>query len=119
MLYIFVSRILYLVFRAFARYKIRDTKAMLTKQRHITPEQLHDSLKKCAELVPVINEINELKEELNAVILVHSYVSPEIVYGVVDYVGDSYALSKNAMETKADVIVFAAVRFMGETAKIM
>ena len=106
---------------------------MLTKQRHITPEQLHESLKnikvggtvchyslkKCAELVPVINEINELKEELNAVILVHSYVSPEIVYGVGDYVGDSYALSKNAMETKADVIVFAAVRFMGETAKIM
>ncbi|MBI5415354.1 MAG: quinolinate synthase NadA [Candidatus Omnitrophica bacterium] len=106
---------------------------MLTKQHHITPDQLHESLKnirvggtvchyslkKCVELVPVINEINELKEELNAVILVHSYVSPEIVYGVGDYVGDSYALSKNAMETKADVIVFAAVRFMGETAKIM
>ncbi|MBI5023864.1 MAG: quinolinate synthase NadA [Candidatus Omnitrophica bacterium] len=106
---------------------------MLTKQRQITPEQLHESLKnikvggtvchyslkKCAELVPIINEINDLKEELNAVILVHSYVSPEIVYGVADYVGDSYALSKNAMETSADLIVFAAVRFMGETAKIM
>ncbi len=100
---------------------------------HITPEELyeslktikvggtacHYSLKKCAELVPTINAINELKEEKNAVILVHSYVSPEIVYGVADYVGDSYALSKNAMETDADVIVFAAVRFMGETAKVM
>jgi quinolinate synthase len=79
----------------------------------------HYSLKKCEEFVPIINEIRALKEEKNAIVLVHSYVSPEIVYGVGDFVGDSYALSKNAMETKADVIVFAAVRFMGETAKIL
>lgn len=105
---------------------------MLTVQ-HLTPQDLyetlknikvggtvcHYSLKKCEELVPIINEINELKEEKNACILVHSYVSPEIVYGVADYVGDSYALSKNAMETSAQTIVFAAVRFMGETAKIL
>lgn len=105
---------------------------MLTKQ-YITPQDLHESLKnirvggsvchyslkKCEEFVPLINEIRELKEEKNAVILVHSYVTPEIIYGVGDYVGDSYALSKNAMQTKADVIVFAAVRFMGETAKIL
>lgn len=105
---------------------------MITADR-ITAEQLHEtlqhikvggsvchySLKKCAEFVPMINEIRELKEEKNAVVLVHSYVSPEIVYGVGDYVGDSYALSKNAKETDADVIVFAAVRFMGETAKVV
>lgn len=105
---------------------------MITTQ-HITAEQLHEtlrnikvggsvchySLKKCEEFVPLINEIRELKEEKNAVILVHSYVTPEIIYGVGDYVGDSYALSKNAMQTDADVIVFAAVRFMGETAKIL
>ena len=105
---------------------------MLTKE-HITPQQLYNtlknirvggsvcqySLKKCEEFAPLINEINDLKEQKNAVILVHSYVSPEIIYGVGDYVGDSYALSKNAMETTADTIVFAAVRFMGETAKIL
>ena len=77
------------------------------------------SLKKCEELAPIVNEINELKEEQNAIILAHSYVSPEILYGVADFVGDSYELSKNAMSTKAKKIVFAAVRFMGETAQIL
>jgi quinolinate synthase len=77
------------------------------------------SLRKCEELVPIINEINELKEEKNAVILAHSYISPEIIYGVSDFVGDSYKLSKDALTTTASTIVFVAVRFMGETAKIL
>lgn len=77
------------------------------------------SLRKCEELVPLINEINELKEEKNAVILAHSYISPEILYGVSDFVGDSYKLSRDALTTSASTIVFVAVRFMGETAKIL
>jgi quinolinate synthase len=67
----------------------------------------------------LINEINELKKERNAAILAHSYVAPEITLGVADYSGDSYQLSKNAMETPAQTIIFAAVEFMGETAKIL
>lgn len=77
------------------------------------------SLKKCQELIPVINRINALKREKNAVIMAHSYVGPEIVYGVADHVGDSYALSLDAVRSDARVIVFAAVRFMGETAQIL
>jgi len=77
------------------------------------------TLEKCAEFVPLINEINELKQQQNAVILAHTYVNPEIIYGVGDFVGDSYGLSKNAMGTDAEKIVFAAVRFMAETAKIL
>ncbi len=77
------------------------------------------TLEKCASLVPMINAINEIKKATNTVILAHSYVAPEIVYGVADFTGDSYGLSKDAVNTKADRIVFAAVRFMGETAKIL
>ena len=74
---------------------------------------------KCEAMAPLINAINVLKKERNAVILAHSYVSPEIVYGVADFSGDSYGLAKDAASTQAETIVFASVRFMGETVKIM
>ena len=66
----------------------------------------------------IIDEINKLKKEKNAVILAHYYVSPE-VQEIADYIGDSFYLSKIAVGLKEQTIVFCGVSFMGESAKIL
>lgn len=66
----------------------------------------------------IIRRVSELKKEKNAVILAHNYARAE-VQDIADFVGDSFALSQAAVDLDADIIVFAGVRFMAESAFIL
>jgi quinolinate synthase len=70
-------------------------------------------------LQPLVDDINRLKLERNAIVAAHNYMTPDIYHLVADIAGDSLALAQSALDTEAEVIVLAGVHFMAETAKII
>ncbi|MEE9598009.1 MAG: quinolinate synthase NadA [Acidiferrobacterales bacterium] len=89
------------------------------KRLYANLHKLGWEMQDCELIAPTTLEINRLKKEQEAVILAHSYQTPDIMYGIGDHIGDSYGLSRAAMEHPAKKIIFCSVYFMGETAKLL
>jgi quinolinate synthase len=85
----------------------------ITRAEDVLPEE------EVAALRPVLDEIERLKVERNAIVAAHNYMTPDIYHLAADITGDSLALANLALETEADVIVLAGVHFMAETAKLI
>ena len=69
--------------------------------------------------LPLIDEINRLKSQRGACILVHNYQTPEIYHGIADFVGDSLGLAREATRVHCERIIVCGVHFMAETAKLL
>ena len=89
------------------------TTLQITRSSDVLPEE------EVAALQPILDDIERLKVERNAIVAAHNYMTPDIYHLAADITGDSLALAQLALDTEAEVIVLAGVHFMAETAKII
>lgn len=91
----------------------RETKNLYERVKSVIPPV------EWPAFAPYVKAINDLKQERNAVILAHNYMTPEIFHCIGDFLGDSLQLAKDAANVDADIIVQCGVHFMAETSKLL